>query len=116
MYCLMMWVWLKSDSISMFARESLKTFCNASKDVLYEAMNREDGFGLPFMGSIKENLPEHISAVPDGSHHLRDGLGNLSFLPNDHLSGQYQPPHPVMGVSHLAHPGKVQQPLAGRKK
>ncbi len=42
MYCLTMWVWLKSNSVSLFARDSLGTFCAAGKDVLYEAMNRED--------------------------------------------------------------------------
>jgi SRSO17 transposase len=42
LYCLTMWVWLKSNSVSLFARESLRTFCAAGKDVLYEAMNRED--------------------------------------------------------------------------
>lgn len=42
MYCLTMWVWLKSNSVSLFAKDSLRTFCAAGKDVLYEAMNRED--------------------------------------------------------------------------
>jgi SRSO17 transposase len=42
LYCLTMWVWLKSNSVSLFARDSLRTFCDAGKDVLYEAMNRED--------------------------------------------------------------------------
>lgn len=42
MYCLMLWVWLKANSVSLFARESLGTFCAGGKDVLYEAMNRED--------------------------------------------------------------------------
>jgi hypothetical protein len=42
MYCLLLWVWLKVDSVSMFARESLHTFSAAGKDVLYSAMNRED--------------------------------------------------------------------------
>lgn len=42
MYCLMLWVWLKVNSVSLFARESLGTFCAGGKDVLYEAMNRED--------------------------------------------------------------------------
>jgi SRSO17 transposase len=42
LYCLTMWVWLKSSSVSLFARDSLRTFCAAGKDVLYEAMNRED--------------------------------------------------------------------------
>lgn len=42
MFCLMLWVWLKVGSISMFSRESLGTFSTGGKDVLYEAMNRED--------------------------------------------------------------------------
>ncbi len=42
LYCLTMWVWLKSHSVSLFARDSFRTFCAATKDVLYEAMNRED--------------------------------------------------------------------------
>lgn len=41
-YCLMMWVWLKVDSIGMFARESLRTFTRAEKDALYAALNQED--------------------------------------------------------------------------
>ena len=42
MYCITLWVWLKENSVSMFARESLRTFCAGGKDILYEAMNRED--------------------------------------------------------------------------
>jgi SRSO17 transposase len=41
-YCLMLWVWLKVDSIGLFARQSLQTFSSAEKDALYAAMNRED--------------------------------------------------------------------------
>ena len=41
-YCLMIWVWLKVDSIGMFARESLQTFSGAEKDALYAALNQED--------------------------------------------------------------------------
>ena len=41
-YCLMLWVWLKVNSVSLFSRESLATFCSGGKDILYEAMNRED--------------------------------------------------------------------------
>jgi len=42
LYCLTMWVWLKSNSVSLFARDSLRSYCAAGKDVLYAAMNRED--------------------------------------------------------------------------
>jgi len=41
-FALMIWVWLKVDSIGMFARESLKSFSLARKDALYAALNRED--------------------------------------------------------------------------
>ena len=41
-YCLMIWVWLKVDSVGMFARESLRTFSCAEKDALYAALNQED--------------------------------------------------------------------------
>ena len=42
MYCLTLWVWFKVNSVSLFARESMGTFCQGGKDVLYEAMKRED--------------------------------------------------------------------------
>lgn len=41
-YSLMLWVWLKVNSVSLFSRESLGTFCAGGKDIMYEAMNRED--------------------------------------------------------------------------
>lgn len=41
-YCLMIWVWLKVDSIGMFARESLQTFSRAERDALYAVLNHED--------------------------------------------------------------------------
>ena len=39
MYTLSLWLWLKKDSIGMFARDSLQ---GMGKDVLYDTMNRED--------------------------------------------------------------------------
>ena len=42
MFSLSLWVWLKSTSVRMFARESMITFCFGGKDILYGAMNRED--------------------------------------------------------------------------
>ena len=41
-YVLILWVWLKKDSIAMFSRESLQYFTTAEKDALYSLMNRED--------------------------------------------------------------------------
>ncbi len=42
MFCLMLWVWLKATSVSMFARESMNTFSAAHRDAMYAALNRED--------------------------------------------------------------------------
>lgn len=42
LYSLTLWVWLKVNSVSLFARQSLSTFCAGSKDVLFEALKRED--------------------------------------------------------------------------
>lgn len=41
-YLLLMWVWLKRESLGMFARRSLQSFAEARKDVLYDFMARED--------------------------------------------------------------------------
>lgn len=41
-YLLLLWVWLKANSIAMFSRESLLSFSAARKDALYDFLNRED--------------------------------------------------------------------------
>ena len=41
-FLLTLWVWLKVDTISMFAKDSLLSFSSAKKDVLYDLLNRED--------------------------------------------------------------------------
>jgi len=41
-YILILWIWLKKDSIAMFAQESLQHFSKAEKDALYSTLNRED--------------------------------------------------------------------------
>lgn len=41
-YLLLLWVWLKVDSIAMFSKESLRSFSVAKKDALYDLLNRED--------------------------------------------------------------------------
>jgi hypothetical protein len=41
-YLLLLWVWLKANSIGMFSRESLLSFSAARKDALYDFLNRED--------------------------------------------------------------------------
>ena len=41
-YLLMIWVWLKVDSIAMFSKDALLSFSAAKKDALYDLLNRED--------------------------------------------------------------------------
>jgi SRSO17 transposase len=41
-YLLLLWVWLKVDSIGMFSKDSLQSFSAAKKDALYDFLNRED--------------------------------------------------------------------------
>lgn len=41
-YFLLIWVWLKVDSIGMFAKEMMHCFGQKNKDVLYDQLKRED--------------------------------------------------------------------------
>jgi len=41
-YLLLLWLWLKVDSIGMFSKDSLQSFSAAKKDALYDLLNRED--------------------------------------------------------------------------
>ena len=41
-YLLMLWVWVKVDSVAMFSRDALLSFSAAKKDALYDLLNRED--------------------------------------------------------------------------
>ena len=41
-YLLMLWVWLKVDSVAMFSKDALLSFSAAKKDSLYDLLNRED--------------------------------------------------------------------------
>ena len=41
-YLLIIWVWLKADSIGMFAHDMMRSFGCRNKDVLYDQMKRED--------------------------------------------------------------------------
>lgn len=66
LYCLTMWVWLKSNSVHLFARDSLRTFCAAGKDVLYEAMNREDWNWRALHLRVARKALQHL-AVPGGA-------------------------------------------------
>ena len=42
LYLLLLMQWLKESSIAMFCRDSMLSFCQASRDVLYDFLKRED--------------------------------------------------------------------------
>ena len=84
LYCLTMWVWLKSSSVSLFARDSLRTFCAAGKDVLYEAMNREDWNWRTL----------HLRVARQALHQLTEPGGVSAFVLDDTIkirSGKKMP-------------------------
>ncbi len=41
-YLLMLWVWLKVNSVSMFSRDALLSFSSSKKDALYDFINHEN--------------------------------------------------------------------------
>ena len=41
-YLLLLWVWLKVDTINMFSRQSMQCFTDSRKDVMYDFLQRED--------------------------------------------------------------------------
>ena len=57
---LMLWLWLKKDSIGMFARECLQG--SMGKDVLYDTMNREDLNWRKYHGQIAHKTVQSFNA------------------------------------------------------
>jgi len=57
-FTLILWVWLKKESISLFSKDSLKYIANHEKDALYDLMNRED------LDWRRLNLEIAIKAMP----------------------------------------------------
>jgi DDE superfamily endonuclease len=41
-YLLLLWVWLKTESIGMFSREAMQSFTASKKDIMYDYLKRED--------------------------------------------------------------------------
>ena len=97
MFCLMLWVWVKVNSISMFSRESLGTFSTAGKDVLYEALNREDWnwrglhFKVARKAVLQMNSPASTTAfVLDDSIKIRHGKKMPGISSHfDHTTGRH---------------------------
>ena len=97
LYCLTMWVWLKSSSVSLFARDSLCTFCAAGKDVLYEALNREDWNWRALHLRVARKALQHLSApgsvrafVLDDTIKIRSGKKMPGISSHfDHTTGRH---------------------------
>ncbi|EDN71491.1 conserved hypothetical protein [Beggiatoa sp. PS] len=60
-FTLILWVWLKKESISLFSKDSLKYIANHETDALYDLMNRED---LDFCKLNLEIAIKAIKAMP----------------------------------------------------
>jgi len=91
-YCLMLWVWLKVDSIGVFARESLQSFSQARKDALYDVMNRED------LNWRRLNLQVVAQAVRMG----KAQEGTRAFVLDDSIKKRYGKKMPGVS-SHFDH-------------
>ena len=96
-YVLLLWTWLKAGSIYMFSRESLQSFADARKDVMYDFLKREDVNWRGFhMQTARKVYQDHklkdckIKAfVVDDSVKIRSGkkMGGVSRH-FDHLTGK----------------------------
>ena len=68
-YTLVLWVWLKKDSIGMFARDSLQSALG--KDVLYDTLNREDLNWRHYHGQVAQKAVRTLNA--SGKKSFRTG-------------------------------------------
>jgi len=91
-YVLILWLWLKKNSIAMFSRESLNYFTTAEKDALYGLLNRED------LNWRKLNLDVAIKAIKE----MPAGKTPKAFVLDDSIKNRFGKKMP--GVSnHFDH-------------
>lgn len=96
-YLLLLWVWVKQDSIAMFSRQSLHSFALAHKDTLYDFLAREQLNWRALHGGVAGEVYRHgklkrsrrRAYVLDDSVKIRRGkkLEGTS-LHFDHLTGR----------------------------
>lgn len=96
-YLLLLWVWLKVDSVGMFSRQSLQCFSDARKDVLYDYLKREDVNWRRLHGQVARqvvmahqlNAQETKAFVLDDSVKIRHGKKMAGVSRHfDHLTGR----------------------------
>lgn len=59
-YLLMLWVWLKVDTVAMFSKDALLRFSAAKKDALYDLLNRED---LARLSDVRNGFEESLNCL-----------------------------------------------------
>ena len=96
-YLLLLWVWVKNESIYLFSRTAMQAFTKSKKDIIYDFMKREDvnWRGLNLQSAKKVYLSENLKAcgykafVLDDSVKIRTGkkMAGISYH-FDHLTGR----------------------------
>ena len=86
---LMLWLWLKKDSIGMFARECLQG--SMGKDVLYDTMNREDLNWRKYHGQIAHKTVQSFKSS-----------GKKAFVVDDSVAQRFGKKMPGLS-SHFDH-------------
>ena len=71
-FSLMLWLWLKKESIGMFARECLQGAMG--KDVLYDTMNREDLDWRKYHGQIAYKTVRTLKAPGKKAYVVDDSV------------------------------------------
>jgi len=58
-FLLLLWKWISASSISFFSRQSLKTFSDAKKDVMYDLLKRDDIDWRGLNSKVAKTLYQH---------------------------------------------------------
>ncbi len=108
-YLLLMWVWVKNESIYLFSRTAMQTFTKSKKDIIYDYIKKEDvnwrGLNLQSAKKVyqSENLKccEHKAFVLDDSVKIRCGKKMAGISSHfDHLTGRTVRGEQVLTLGH----------------
>lgn len=88
-YALVLWIWLKKESIGMFARDALQG--SVGKDVLYDTLNREDLNWRTYHAQIARKAVRHFKAP-----------GKRAFVVDDSIAQRFGKKMPGVS-SHFDH-------------
>jgi len=108
-YLLLMWVWVKNESIYFFSRKAMQTFTKSKKDIIYDYIKKEDvnwrGLNLQSAKKVyqSEDLKccEHKAFVLDDSVKIRCGKKMAGISSHfDHLTGRTVRGEQVLTLGH----------------